>query len=92
VQALELEKHKLNLILRKVDLLLPRANVKVWLIAERFTDTWTKLRVFEVFDYDAVCYLDADMAIFNRNMDCVFEHEADRLDCCQPRLRLQQGA
>jgi inositol 3-alpha-galactosyltransferase len=77
VQTLELEKDKLNLILRKVDLLLPRANVKVWLIAERFTDTWTKLRVFEVFDYDAVCYLDADMAIFNRNMDCVFEHEAD---------------
>jgi inositol 3-alpha-galactosyltransferase len=77
VQALEMEKEPLNLILEKVDLLLPPAHVKTWLIAERFTDTWTKLRVFELFGYDAVCYLDADMAIFNRSMDCVFEHEAD---------------
>lgn len=75
VRALELEQTKLNLQLRKVDLLLPPSHVKTWLIAERFTDTWTKLRVFEVFGYHAVCYLDADMAIFNRNMDCVFEHE-----------------
>ncbi|KAK4569898.1 hypothetical protein LTR86_002867 [Recurvomyces mirabilis] len=72
IRALELEAPKLNLILRPCELLLPAANIKVTLIAERFGDTWTKLRVFEnLYSYDAVCYLDADMAIF-RNMDEVF--------------------
>ncbi|QIW98437.1 hypothetical protein AMS68_003955 [Peltaster fructicola] len=73
VRALELEAPKVNLILHQCEMLLPPENVKTWLIAERFTDTWTKLRVFEIFGYDTVCYLDADMAIFNKNMDCVFE-------------------
>jgi inositol 3-alpha-galactosyltransferase len=73
IKALKLEAPKINLILRPCELLLPAENVKTYLIAERFTDTWTKLRVFEdVYKYDAVCYLDADMAIF-RNMDEVFE-------------------
>lgn len=76
-RALELEAPRLNLILHKCELLLPPSHVQTWLIAERFTDTWTKLRVFEVFGYDTVCYLDADMAIFNRNMDCIFERGAD---------------
>lgn len=71
VRALELEETKLNLILRPCDLLLPREDVQVHLIAERFTDTWTKLRVFDCTSYDAVCYLDADMAIY-KNMDSVF--------------------
>ncbi|KAK4548500.1 hypothetical protein LTR36_009410 [Oleoguttula mirabilis] len=72
VRALQLEAPKLNLILRPCDLLLPRADVQVHLIAERFGDTWTKLRVFDCTEYDTVCYLDADMAIFNKNMDSVF--------------------
>lgn len=75
VRALELEAPKTNLILQPCDLLLPPSNVKTWLIAERFTDTWTKLRVFDLPDYDAVAYLDADMAIFNRNMDEVFDSD-----------------
>ncbi|OTB06745.1 glycosyltransferase family 8 protein, partial [Hypoxylon sp. CI-4A] len=73
IQALELESSKSNLLLRQCDLLLPRENFKANLIAERFEDTWTKLRVFELYEYDAVCYLDADMAIF-RNMDEVFKN------------------
>ncbi|TKA28903.1 hypothetical protein B0A50_03314 [Salinomyces thailandicus] len=77
IRALELEAPKLNLILKPCDLLLPRASIKVNLIAERFGDTWTKLRVFDCIDYDAVCYLDADMAIY-RNMDEVFSY-ADSL-------------
>ncbi|KAJ8608003.1 hypothetical protein MRB53_039909 [Persea americana] len=77
VRALELEATRLNLILKKCDLLLPPKDVKTWLIAERFTDTWTKLRVFEVFGFDTLCYLDADMAIYNKNMDCVFELGTD---------------
>ncbi|KAI6824162.1 nucleotide-diphospho-sugar transferase [Hortaea werneckii] len=77
VRALELEAPKLDIILKPVDLLLPPADVKVQLIAERFGDTWTKLRVFDCVEYDAVCYLDADMAIY-RNMDEIFT-EAERL-------------
>ncbi|KAF2766776.1 nucleotide-diphospho-sugar transferase [Teratosphaeria nubilosa] len=78
IKALELEAPNLNLILEPCEQLLPRENVKVHLIAERFADTWTKLRVFDaaVFGYDAVCYLDADMAIF-KNMDSVFSHADD---------------
>jgi len=72
VKALEAEAPKLNLILKPTKMLLPRSDIKITLIAERFGDTWTKLRVFEAVEYDAVCYLDADMSIF-RNMDEVFE-------------------
>ncbi|KAH7318071.1 nucleotide-diphospho-sugar transferase, partial [Stachybotrys elegans] len=43
--------------------------------AERFKDTWTKLRVFELSGYDAVCFLDADMAVF-QNMDAIFDFES----------------
>ncbi|KAH9907727.1 nucleotide-diphospho-sugar transferase [Xylariomycetidae sp. FL2044] len=61
-----------RVVLRPCDPLLPPAHVKINLIAARFEDTWTKLRVFErCCDYDAVCYLDADMAAF-RTPDAVF--------------------
>lgn len=77
VRVLEIEAGKSNIIPRKCDFLLPPSGTKVTLIAERFEDTWTKLRVFELFEYEAVCYLDADMAVF-KNMDVIFE-EAVRL-------------
>ena len=32
-------------------------------VAERLADTWTKLRVFELVDYDKIIFLDADMMI-----------------------------
>ncbi|QPC70693.1 hypothetical protein HYE68_001445 [Fusarium pseudograminearum] len=73
-RVLELEAPKCNMVLRECDYLLPPKNIKMTLIAERFADTWTKLRVFELFEYDAVCYLDADMAILE-NMDVVFQCE-----------------
>ncbi|KAH7174365.1 NADP-dependent oxidoreductase domain-containing protein [Fusarium flagelliforme] len=73
-RVLELEAPKCNMILRECDHLLPPKNIKMTIIAERFVDTWTKLRVFELFEYDAVCYLDADMAVLD-NMDVVFECE-----------------
>lgn len=72
VKVLEYESKSLNLVPRRVDVLLPKANIHVSLIAERFADTWTKLRVFELFEYDKVCYLDADMAMF-KNMDSIFQ-------------------
>lgn len=79
VRALELEAPHTNLILHRVSALLPRENVHVHLIAERFADTWTKLRVFELFElnntsYDKLCYLDADM-IVRQNMDQVFDKQ-----------------
>jgi inositol 3-alpha-galactosyltransferase len=77
VRALELEAPHSNLILHRVDALLPRDNVHVHLIAERFADTWTKLRVFELYkldNYDKICYLDADM-ILRKNMDHVFDKQ-----------------
>ena len=77
IRALELEAPHSNLILHRVDALLPRDNVHVHLIAERFADTWTKLRVFELYklgNYDKICYLDADM-ILRRNMDHVFDKQ-----------------
>jgi inositol 3-alpha-galactosyltransferase len=72
VRALELEAPANNMILRQCDYLLPPSKHKIVLIAERFEDTWTKLRVFELVDYDIVCYVDADMAIFG-DMDSVFD-------------------
>nr|POE56195.1 galactinol synthase 2 [Quercus suber] len=76
VRILELESARSNLILRPCAPLLPRTEAQGTLIAERFGDTWTKLRVFDLppESYTAVCYLDADMAIFNRNMDAIFDN------------------
>ncbi|KAI1134484.1 nucleotide-diphospho-sugar transferase [Hypoxylon sp. FL0543] len=74
VRALELESPRSNLILHQCHPLIPPSDAKpAALIAERFADTWTKLRVFELFGYDAVCYLDADMAALG-NVDAVFEN------------------
>ena len=71
VRALEIEADLTNLVLRLVEPLQPVASEKVKLIAERFADTWTKLRVFEIFDYDQICFVDADVLIRN-NMDQIF--------------------
>jgi len=71
IVALQLEASRTNLVLKQISPLLPRKSLKVNLIAERFADTWTKLRVFELVQYDKVCYLDADM-IIRKNMDEIF--------------------
>ncbi|KAI1382011.1 nucleotide-diphospho-sugar transferase [Hypoxylon crocopeplum] len=72
VKALKLESSQSNIILRQCDQLLPPENARIQLIAKRFEDTWTKLRVFEIFNFEAVCYLDADISVFN-NPDSVFD-------------------
>lgn len=82
LQVLQTESSKSNLILRPVSALLPRKNVHVHLIAERFADTWTKLRVFQLHElkaWDKLCYLDADM-IIRKNMDHVFEKQLPDTD------------
>lgn len=72
VRALEAEAPRTNLVLQPCEPLLPRSDTPVHLIAERFADTWTKLRVFSLLRYDTLCYLDADMAVFNGSMDAIF--------------------
>ncbi|PBP21998.1 glycosyl transferase family protein [Diplocarpon rosae] len=42
------------------------------LIAARFEDTWTKLRIFELCEYERLVFLDADMLI-RGNMDELFD-------------------
>lgn len=71
VEALNLEARHSNLIFRPIEPLLLPNGEKGTLIAERFADTWTKLRAFELFDYDVCCFLDADITIY-RNMDEIF--------------------
>jgi len=75
VKALELEGRHSNIVPIEVEPLLPGNGQQTYLIAARFADTWTKLRVFSkpLHKYDKVCYLDADMMIFNQNMDVVFD-------------------
>lgn len=52
----------------------PSHNVPESLIASRFEDTWTKLRVFELHKYECqkLVFLDADMLI-RRNIDEFFD-------------------
>lgn len=52
----------------------PPHNTPATLIASRFKDTWTKLRVFELhkYGYEKLVFLDADMLVL-RNMDELFE-------------------
>ncbi len=71
VAALKAEGQRTKqLQIRRVEPLLPTGNVH--LIATRFEDTWTKLRVFELTSYDKLVFLDADMMIC-RNMDSLFD-------------------
>lgn len=75
LRALQLEARESNLILKPCELLVPSEQHQLNVAVERFNDTWTKLRVFESFDYgyDTICYLDADMTIL-KNMDIIFDN------------------
>lgn len=65
-----------------VSLLLPREGQSASAgiaVAERFRDTFTKLRAFEVYKlgFTRACFLDADMAVF-QNPDDVFDTSMPR--------------
>ncbi|KAJ4302964.1 hypothetical protein N0V90_001855 [Kalmusia sp. IMI 367209] len=52
------------------------------MVAERFIDTWTKLRVFEILEVrgqkvDRLCFLDADMMIFKDPSPYIFNEKND---------------
>lgn len=57
------------LVVKQVDHLIPSRQVNM--VAERFVDTWTKLRAFELVEYDTVVFLDADIMIMGE-MDSLF--------------------
>ncbi|ORX96554.1 nucleotide-diphospho-sugar transferase [Clohesyomyces aquaticus] len=84
LDALEIEARFSNIILRKVEhVRIPkggrdrdgRDGREDGIVAERFTDTWTKLRVFEVcgLGFEKVCFLDADMLVLRDPSPIVFE-------------------
>ena len=75
LQALELESRLNPLIqIRRVSPLLPEAHQRSGQdpITPRFADTWTKLRVFELTDFGAIAYLDADTVV-RANVDELFD-------------------
>ncbi|CAL3973443.1 hypothetical protein PZA11_005682 [Diplocarpon coronariae] len=58
-----------NSILRLTAPLVPKEQRD--LVATRFEDTWTKLRIFEMCEYERLVFLDADMLVLG-NMDELF--------------------
>ncbi|KAJ5037933.1 uncharacterized protein L3040_006809 [Drepanopeziza brunnea f. sp. 'multigermtubi'] len=83
--ALYREASLTNATLHPIQPLVPKEQRN--LIAARFGDTWTKLRIFELFEYERLVFLDADMLVF-RNMDELFDIELPGRDwiaanhCC----------
>lgn len=80
IKALETESHASMSILVSIDhLRLPKTpgTAKDGMVAERFIDTWTKLRVFELHEmgFEKVCFLDADMLIFRDPSPLIFGPE-----------------
>ncbi|KAJ3091731.1 hypothetical protein HK102_013621 [Quaeritorhiza haematococci] len=70
-----LTKEHLPIILRQVDDYRPTTTTqKVNYAFERFSEVWTKLRAWELDEYEKVCCLDADMLVL-RNMDELFDDE-----------------
>lgn len=61
-----------TLHIREIEHLRLPLSQKTTLIAQRFEDTWTKLRVFELTSFDTCIFLDGDIAIY-RNMDELFD-------------------
>ncbi|KAF1974471.1 nucleotide-diphospho-sugar transferase [Bimuria novae-zelandiae CBS 107.79] len=85
INALRAEAKHPNTILHPVDhLRLPKSDndSEHGMVAERFIDTWTKLRVFEVLEIEGkrlgrLCFLDADMMIFRDPTPLIFNAEND---------------
>ncbi|KAG6832451.1 hypothetical protein H0H92_001497 [Tricholoma furcatifolium] len=84
--------HNRGILTREVDYLEPRENTHTLNAHDtRFADTWTKLRGFELIEYDRVVLLDCDMIVL-RNMDDLMELEladdhiaAVHVCACNPR-------
>jgi inositol 3-alpha-galactosyltransferase len=80
IQAFRDESKHSNIILHPLShLRLPEDGTASGMVAERFIDTWTKLRVFDLYDlgFERLCWLDADMMIFSDPSPLVFSKEND---------------
>ncbi len=80
IAAFKAEAKYSNIIVRSVEhLRLPEDGTKHGMVAERFIDTWTKLRVFDLYDlgFERLCWLDADMMIFSNPSPLIFNAEND---------------
>jgi len=83
---------KRGILIREVDPLKPEEGTHVLAAHdERFADTWTKLRGFELDEYERIVLLDSDM-IIRRNMDELMEMDlpqgqiaAVHVCACNPR-------
>ena len=82
--TLETEANRSNRIrLHHIHLLLPsKQQTNTGSVAERFADTFTKLRAFQVWElgYTKCVFLDADMAVF-KNPDDLLDSELEGRDC-----------
>lgn len=82
IQAFRDEAKHSNIILHPVEhLRLPEDGTEHGMVAERFIDTWTKLRVFDLHKmeqkFDHLCWLDADMMIFSDPSPLIFNAKND---------------
>ncbi|KAI4929156.1 hypothetical protein J4E85_005781 [Alternaria conjuncta] len=83
INAFKAEAAYSNIILHPVEhLRLPEDGTEHGMVAERFIDTWTKLRVFDLWDmpgggFERICWLDADMMIFSNPSPLIFNKEND---------------
>ena len=84
LHALKAEAKYSNIILQPVEhLRLPQKSdddgKEHGMVAERFIDTWTKLRVFDLYTmaqkFEQMCWLDADMMVFSDPSKLIFTPE-----------------
>ncbi|TPX32348.1 hypothetical protein SmJEL517_g04495 [Synchytrium microbalum] len=61
-----------NVIIKRIQKMLPSENAATNFVYERFSDVFTKFEVWKLIEYQKVCQLDADMLII-KNMDEVFD-------------------
>ncbi|KAL6706632.1 hypothetical protein ACN47E_005174 [Coniothyrium glycines] len=82
INVLEAEAKHSNIILHPVaHLRLPDDGTEHGMVAERFIDTWTKLRVLDLHEmeqkFERICWLDADMMIFSNPSPLIFNAHND---------------
>lgn len=82
INALKVEANHSNIILHPVmHLRLPEDGTESGMVAERFIDTWTKLRVLDLHEmeqkFERICWLDADMMVFSDPSPLIFNEEND---------------
>ncbi|KAH7359704.1 nucleotide-diphospho-sugar transferase [Pyrenochaeta sp. MPI-SDFR-AT-0127] len=82
IKAFQAEAKHSNIILHAVShLRLPDDGTEHGMVAERFIDTWTKLRVFDLHSlpqgFERLCWLDADMMVFSNPSPLIFNQRND---------------